>query len=492
MKSKYFFSVVSENDLNELLEGREAGNSVVWEPPTKQRIRFGSFGIVWKRQQSPKGIRPLLLVVHEKELLRLFVRFAQLRGSLSPLTAWCHVITPERFKYLDEAVRIPDLAEMEAAWTGLIVAEAQLLSERPIANIRIPACFATQTFSVARTIALWRDVSIGDILDRYDLANRLFRFKALDEEKIGVTKQNAKFLPIWTSLAAISGSTHVTSELRPVVESLQCLKDARNSQDENESSRFVAPLVDLVPEVREFEKLNEMTPERRVQQFDKLIDSLDMAEANKETARRVALTLASGYLATVAAGGSPSLSLAEGHVRRWPEIMAWAYTIGGIGESVVWASGFDGLGRLVARELMRPFRFDEPPSCDFAYDEGAILIDKELSDPLVHLKIKQARILSVALLPGVNVFVPISEISAPEIRRGDAEGINRPIQESTILPASGHDLVAMLADALWPHLENRVKASINNSKSQQSKPRTSSKRRNRRKSDPQERLSLDK
>lgn len=492
MKSEYFFSVVSENDLNELLEGREAGNSAVWEPPTKQRIRFGSAGIVWKRQQIAEVVRPLLLVVHDKELLRLYERLAQLRSDLSPLTAWCHVITPERFKYLDGAVRSPDLAELEAAWIGLVVAEAKLLSGRPIANIRIPACFATQTFAIARAFALWRDVTLSEILDRFDSTSQSFRFKVLEDDKIEVTKQRTKFLPIWTSLAAMSGSAQVSSELRPIVESLRILKDARKVQDQNEASRFVAPLVDLVPEVRAFEKLNEMTPERRVQQFDRLIDSLDMAETNKETARRVALTLVSGYLATVAAGGSPSLSLAENFIGRWPEIMAWAYTIGGIGEPVVWASGFDGLGRLVARELMRPFRFDEPPTCDFAYDEGAILIDKELSDPLVHLKIKQARILSVALIPGVNVFVPISDISAPEIRRGDAEGINQPIQESTVLQPSRHDLVAILADALWPHLENRVKASINNSKSQQSKPRTSSKRRNRRKSGPQERLSLDK
>ena len=492
MKSEFFFTVVSEKELNELLEGREAGIPTIWKPPTKQRIRLGSIGIVWKKQQNAKGVRPLIIIVHETELLRLYERFAQLRSDLAPLTAWCHVITPERFKYLDEAVRIPNLGEMEAAWTGLIVAEAQILSERSITNIRIPACFATQTFAVARTIALWSEFSFDDILDRYVSINRLIRSKALDDDKNGVTKHSARLLPIWSSLAAVSGSDRVTSELRPIVESLRVLKDARNTQDENEASRFVAPLVDLIPEVRAFEKLNEMTPERRVQQFDRLIDSLDMAEANKETARCVALTLVSGYLATVAAGGSPSLSLAEGFVGRWPEIMAWAYTIGGIGETVVWASGFDGLGRLVARELMRPFRFDEPPNCDFAYDEGAILVDKDLSDPLVHLKIKQARILSVALLPGVNIFVPISDVSTPEIRRGGTEGINRPIQEPTTIPASGPDLVAMLADAIWPHLENRVKASINNSKSQQTKPRTGSKRRNRRKNDPQERLSLDK
>ena len=156
--------------------------------------------------------------------------------------------------------------------------------------------------------------------------------------------------------------------------------------------------------------------------------------------------------------------------------MAWAYTIGGIGEPVVWASGFDGLGRFVARELMRPFRFDESPTCDFAYDEGAILTDKELSDPLVHLRIKQARILTVALLPGVNVFVPISDAAVSEARRYDNETISQHSNEATIRAASNSDPLAILADSIWPHLESRVEACLNNSYSSQRKPKANSKR----------------
>ena len=492
MKSEYFFAVVPESDLNELLEGREVGNSIAWKPPTRRHIKFGSTGIVWKKQQNAKGVQPLLLVVQEKELCRLYERLAQLRSDLSPLTAWCHVITPERFKYLDKTVRIPDLAELEAAWTGLIVAEAKLLSARPVANIRLPACFATQTFAAARTFALWGDTSLSEILERFDSTNRLFRVKVSENDKIGDTKLRAKLFPIWTSLAALSGYDNVTSELRPVVESLRILKDIRHAQNENEAGQFVAPLVELVPEVQALEKLKEMTPERRLQQFDRLIDNLDAAEGNKETARQVVLTLVAGYLATIAAGGSPSLSLAENLVERWPEIMAWAYTIGGIGEPIVWASGFDGLGRFVARELMRPFRFDESPTCDFAYDEGEILIDKELSDPLVHLRVKQARILTVALLPGVNVFFPVSDVAAPEIRRCGNEELSRYPNKSTVRPDSQSDPIVMLADSIWPHLQSRVEACINNSESQQSKSKANSKQRNRGKRNSQKQLSLDK
>ena len=47
-----------------------------------------------------------------------------------------------------------------------------------------------------------------------------------------------------------------------------------------------------------------------------------------------------------------------------------------------------------------------------------MLWDKELKDPLVHLRIKQARILSVATFPGVNIAVPIVRRSVqPSVQR---------------------------------------------------------------------------
>src|SRR5690606_30239228 len=139
----------------------------------------------------------------------------------------------------------------------------------------------------------------------------------------------------------------------------------------------------------------------RLRLFDMLVDRLDRTN-ERDFARRVGLAFLAGYLATIAAGGAPSLALTESSAQRWPEITAWAYVIGGLGERVVWSSGFDGLGRLVARELMRPLRLDEPPMCDVALDEVQVLVDPQLSDPFVHLRLKQARIVSIALLPGVN------------------------------------------------------------------------------------------
>ena len=37
-----------------------------------------------------------------------------------------------------------------AAWSGLVIAEASLLSGRPLSEIRIAACLASATYAVAK------------------------------------------------------------------------------------------------------------------------------------------------------------------------------------------------------------------------------------------------------------------------------------------------------------------------------------------------------
>jgi hypothetical protein len=183
--------------------------------------------------------------------------------------------------------------------------------------------------------------------------------------------------------------------------------------------------------------------------FDQLISKLEKNNQSGASAERQAVALLAGYIATVAAGGAPSLSLAERNSRRWPEIIAWAYVLGGIGEHVVWTSSFDGLGRLVIRELMRTFRLDDSPMCDCALDEAQVLFDPQLSDPFVHLRIKQSRIVTVSTAPGVNIFVSMGEETA-----ASRSPHSQPRVQS-ISSATETDLLALLADAIWPYLRDR-------------------------------------
>ena len=493
-KTEYFYSISSERELNTLLEGREAGTCVKWKPPVSSQIESGFTGVIWKRHGDRGHILPLVVVVRNDDLRRLCARLSQFRSDFSPLTAWCHVLSPQELENLNSLDLKPNLRGFEAAWTGLIVAEAHLLAGRSVADLRISACLATQSFAVARATALWTRVTPGAVIERYDAINKLVNKTIGDRASIPIGQLRLTFFAIWNALAALSDSRteYDTSEVEPIVASLKGLLKARmnSEKNSNEAECFASPLMQIVPEARELLKLKHFTPERRLQLFDNLMENLGSTSPIRERLRSTTLPLILGYLATVVAGGKPSLHLAETHARRWPQILAWAYVVGGVGQSVLWTSSFDGLGRLVARELTRTCRLGEPPTCDFALNEGMALTDPQLSDPFVFLRIKQAKIVNILLMPGVNVAVSI----------GDDMGVNRRKQKTRaqreqerILTVSGSNPIPVLAEALWPHFRTRVETIVEKSLTQRAfgtRQRNMSKHRKGKKRGTQEKLSL--
>lgn len=452
MTPELFFSAVGEAELNELLEGEFTSTAFPWHGRHGlTRIQGGSFGILSRKPNHRSDfLQPLLLVAREDEFRRLFGRLSQVRSDLSPLTTWCHLMTPNRFEILDQATRGCDLGGMDAAWAALIVAEALLLSERPISKIKIAACLATQSFTVARASALW-GLSARDILDRFDNAQQLLR-----ASESQTTRLRAALEPIWSSLIAAS-SLNMVSDKSPLVSALRALFNARETKSPDEAFQFSIPLRPLAPEAEVLARLPQLTPEQRVREFDKVMSRLNDAASNDNAVVHQALSMVAGYLATIAAGGSPSLSLLETHTRRWPEIAAWAYVLGSLGERVVWTSSFDGLGRLVARELSRPLRLDEPPTCDFALDEAIVLHDPKLPDPLVHLRIKQARIVTVGLISGVNVLIPLADQS--DERRDESVSSNQRGVEH-LDSRMNTETLDVVADAVWRRLRGRIETFV--------------------------------
>ena len=454
--SECVFAIATEQDLNRLFSGHEAGitqpSSVTYKPT---RLAPGAFGVVYKHGHGPSdAVQPLVLVSRKEDLKRLFGRFAHLRDDYSPVTAWCHILTPEQFDSLESLTKDAEFEGFEASWSGLAIAEAQLLTGRPLFNLGLSACLAAQSFAIGRAKSLWR--STGDIPARLDAANRLMRRSSPSRRTETRTQQvRAALRPIWQSLSAVSFGDPgpASNNLAPIASSLRNLFAARQMRDPAEAQHAAAPLVRLVPEADRFTDLTALIAEDRLRIFDKLMNRLASTE-ERSVLQRTATAFLGGYLVTVAAGGAPSLTLAEDNLMPFPEVMAWAYVVGGVGERIVWTSSFDGLGRLVARELTRPLRLDEPPVCDIALDEVEVLVDSKLSDPLVHLRIKQGRLATVALLPGVNCLVPLSDSVSQE--KPESEGVRssseRPEASRRISPSP----FPVLADALWPHLQPRI------------------------------------
>lgn len=456
---QYGYIAAPDSELDALLRGENVvGLSDGTSLPTRT-VHVGETGVfIAPARTANEPQRPLALVVRKEDVRRLCGRYAQLRPDLSPLTAWCHLLTPNILSGLDGIANEPTYRGTEAAWSGLVVAETMLLTRLPIASIRMSACLASATYAVGRTKGLWAELALDEILGRFDVANKLCRRRSVsDRNQERMLQVRSSFAPMWTCLSTLTSDKMDggQEDLQPLVMALAALQEARLCRAPNEAGLLVRPLLEVVPEARTLERLEEMVPEARLRVFD------DLADAFKHTAkdafkRRHALALAAGYVATVAAGGATSLSLVEKDADRWPELTGWAYLIGGIGERVTWTSGFDGLGRLVARELQRRLRLDEPPTCDFSLDEAVVLWDTELRDPLVHLKIKQARVLNVALFPGVNIAIPIVDTVAQEGTQRTDGAPKQTIVETGPQGVDHGGVLETLAAALWPLLRPLV------------------------------------
>ncbi|MCW8282629.1 hypothetical protein K7A42_17165 [Agrobacterium sp. InxBP2] len=429
------FLVAQESQVNDIVTGVYSGSSQPWSYYQYSKIGRDEVGVVAKASRHSDHIQPLVFVVPDEAQKRLFTRFASLRSEFSPLTSWGHIVNRRLFEHLEETKRVPSFSNLVASWSGLVVAEAVLLAGRSPDKLKIASCFATATFAVARAVALWPSLSVADIREKYYDCNRLIRGGATPN--LQVTK---RLEPIWMSLLeAGEGAAYPSSKTTSAILALQ---QARENRSESEHLAL-HEVLSAWPEFSFLKELDTLGPEDRVHLFDHLMNEL--RSSRKVGERQELLAFAAAYVTTIAAGGTPSLGLAEQVANDWPEVLAWAYVIGGVGERVLWTSSFVGLGRLIWRELSRPLYLDEPPTCDFAFDEAMYLVDRQLSDPLVHLKVKQQRLLSVALYPGVNISVPLPDA---------VEQTSNPNRANT--PPRASRELDQLVNALWPLIEDRL------------------------------------
>ena len=453
----YRYLTATDSELDALLLGEAVDTRLGADFLAPEPLRVGETGVlVAVRTNSDEPRRPLALVARDEDVRRLCGRYAQLRADLSPLTAWCHLLTPSLLRSLDGIVHEPRFKGTEAAWSGLVVAETMLLTGKPLASIRISACLASATYAVGRTKALWRDLPIDAIVERFYVANRLCRGRnGSQRNQPRTSRVRSSFVPMWNCLSALTADSAMAGQedLQPLIMALEELREARSCGDSDEAGLLVRPLLAAVPEARALGQLAKMAPESRLKLFDELVGTFRRSDA-EALLRYNALAFIVGYLATVAAGGAASLALVDHYAEEWPALTGWAYLVGSIGERITWTSGFDGLGRLIARELQRGLRLDEPPMCDFALDEAVVLSDAQLRDPLVYLKIKQARVLNVALYPGVNIAVPIVEAVAQESTH-QSHWAPRPAVSGEV-PAGAAISLEALAAVLWPFIRPLV------------------------------------
>src|SRR5437588_8913534 len=100
METKNLYNVATESELDKLLAGQGTGLGGFPAPwSMAPRPTPISIGVVWKSASNPhEPQQPIALICREEDIRRLCGRYAQLHSDLSPLTAWCHLLTPQFFE----------------------------------------------------------------------------------------------------------------------------------------------------------------------------------------------------------------------------------------------------------------------------------------------------------------------------------------------------------------------------------------------------------
>ena len=162
------------------------------------------------------------------------------------------------------------------------------------------------------------------------------------------------------------------------------------------------------------------------------------------------MSFAAGYVISRVGSGQRDLRLADTFDHDGPDVLAWAATIGGLGNLAAWTDAYNGLGRLISRELMRPFHIGDPPTADVAAEEVLVLVEAERASTRNRIRTGSRNLAALALMPGVVAYLPLPEEEREKARVGLSTP-TAPVQSSLSLTYDSK-LLRSLAEQLWPFL----------------------------------------
>lgn len=216
--------LASDDDLNQLLEGVAAGPSVSWPPQgaTASLSKTDVLVICSIDDEHHDRVKPFALGVREEAEARLYARLSQTRADLSPLSSWLHVFSLEAISKLRSPNIEPVLLGYEAAWAGVVIAEASILAGRRATQLKMVACLATASFAVGRASAIWPMNTTVDVLEKYD--DMQLQIRSIGSSS-SITRK--AFDPIWRILRSVSGAkSKVSGDEEAIASAIEALARA--------------------------------------------------------------------------------------------------------------------------------------------------------------------------------------------------------------------------------------------------------------------------
>jgi len=441
-ENKLFQYVAERSDLANFLHGRRPLKAVpVRDLSLQPKLRSGDAVVFWLSNSQ----RPNLIVVPEGEKLELFAWINTFHRDLAPLTSWCRVLSSAELAYYAKQNRLePNLFGFEAAWIGAIIADAMFQSRRSFDSISLTTCLATEAFAFARSNALYGPrVTIGQLDQSLDTV-RACLSRTLETAQKRSSKVTLDVLQHLLKGTALNASAPVRL-LSEICNKIQGISGARTSNGDLLEGQALKSLVDFVPLLSRIQFVLDLPAEDRVRLFRQLRAGIE-GIADQD---RVFVLFAAGYVLSRIGGAERDLRLAEAFDGDQEEVLTWAAVLGGLGADAFWTDAFDGMGRLVARELLKPVDIFDFPNCDISLDELMVVSGGQ---PSSKARFRSANRNAATVELQIGVSVQFGLVDEDRLRNQPLESAQRTTPASKIAIAED-DALRSLAGQLFPHLQ---------------------------------------
>lgn len=446
------FALVEREGLADALRGDRSAVTSSWGSlRALPRLSDGHTALVWLDQ----SIQPSAIVVADSAREELFSWLATFHGDLTPLSSWCQVLSP------DEIVRpspedgiVPNLFGFEAAWASATLAEAMSLSGRSYDSLSLSILLATETFVIGRAAGLYGVRAVSTVGERLDKVRRQLRPSSENRDPAGSLVREVLLGLMPDAPRVASGDARI---LRNICG--RFLGERLPDEGRFLTADDLAELISAVPVLQPLTDLEAMPAEERVRFLRHLRGRMPPLTAPEWPL----FAFGAGYVISRIGSAERDLRLADTFEAGKSAVLSWAMVAGSLGATTFWTDAFGGLGRFVARELVRPLHLLDPPTCDISYDEVRLFDEKSS-----RLKLRSANrnALAVSMLPGVTMHFGVGEPDRSAFRPSETARDPR-LSLAGVSHMSDDQLEALaarLAPYLRPLLEINQKAASRNRK----------------------------
>lgn len=407
--------------------------------------------VIWQKH-SP---RPCIVGTSDEDRQELFNWLLTFHRDLSPLSSWCHVVSLDEIERFRSGGRsYADLAGFEAAWAGAAIAEAMVLSGRSFDSVTLASCLATETFAIGRTAALYGARSAAS-----DVSERIAEIRAMLGRR--AERWHPTSLTIEVLLRLLPEPFSAQSALIDLFAEACRSLIASNEKEPSIHPRVVQRIIDRVPMLAGLELLGDLSAEDRVK-FLRQIRQIATSPIKGED--RAVLCFAAGYIVSRIGGAEQDLRLAETFEELYGDVLTWGAVLGGLGAEAYWTDAFNGMGRLVARELVRSFQVFDPPSADIAADE--LLVIEADQNGSSKFRTANRTAAAISLKPGVVFQVSLADGERTKQKSfekvpSSARGASPDVPNWVILDSR---TLQKLAEELFPYMRKLFQADSSRSR----------------------------